>query len=65
MHVHRVREPDFPKDDLDAFIAWVDHMNADMLATVGRPGSAPVCCTFSTTGTPFAAHTSCTRLASR
>ena len=30
--VHRVREPDFPKDDLDAFIAWVDHMNADMLA---------------------------------
>jgi glycogen(starch) synthase len=28
--VHRVREPDFPKDDLDAFIAWVDHMNADM-----------------------------------
>jgi glycogen(starch) synthase len=31
--VHRVREPDFPKDDLDAFIAWVEHMNADMLAT--------------------------------
>jgi glycogen(starch) synthase len=30
--VHRVREPDFPKDDLDAFIAWVEHMNADMLA---------------------------------
>jgi glycogen(starch) synthase len=30
--VHRVREPDFPKDDLDAFIAWVDHMNDDMLA---------------------------------
>jgi glycogen(starch) synthase len=28
--VHRVREPDFPKDDLDAFIAWVDRMNADM-----------------------------------
>src|SRR4051795_5909227 len=28
--VHRVREPDFPKDDLDAFIAWVEHMNADM-----------------------------------
>ena len=25
--VHRVREPDFPKDDLDAFISWVDHMN--------------------------------------
>src|SRR5262249_60117758 len=30
--VHRVREPEFPKDDLDAFIAWVDHMNDDMLA---------------------------------
>jgi len=28
-----VREPDFPKDDLDAFIAWVEHMNADMLQT--------------------------------
>src|SRR5215208_6479029 len=30
--VHRVREPDFPKDDLDAFISWVDHMNNDMRA---------------------------------
>jgi glycogen(starch) synthase len=30
--VHRVREPEFPRDDLDAFIAWVDHMNADMRA---------------------------------
>jgi glycogen(starch) synthase len=30
--VHRVREPDFPKDDLDAFVTWVDHMNEDMLA---------------------------------
>ncbi|HEX6025828.1 MAG TPA: glycosyltransferase family 4 protein [Solirubrobacter sp.] len=30
--VHRVREPDFPRDDLDAFIAWVDHMNDDMHA---------------------------------
>ena len=30
--VHRVREPEFPRDDLDAFIAWVDHMNEDMLA---------------------------------
>jgi glycogen(starch) synthase len=29
--VHRVREPEFPKSDLDAFIAWVDHMNEDML----------------------------------
>jgi glycogen(starch) synthase len=30
--VHRVREPDFPKDDLDAFISWVEHMNEDMRA---------------------------------
>src|SRR3954470_8840043 len=29
--VHRVREPEFPTDDLDAFIAWVEVMNADML----------------------------------
>ena len=32
MIVHRVREPDFPRDDVDAFIAWVDHMNEDMRA---------------------------------
>ena len=31
VRVHRVREPNFPKHDLDAFIAWVDAMNADML----------------------------------
>jgi glycogen(starch) synthase len=31
--VHRVREPEFPKHDLDAFIAWVDHMNEDMRTT--------------------------------
>src|SRR5688572_32487756 len=24
VQVHRVREPDFPRDDLDAFISWVD-----------------------------------------
>jgi glycogen synthase len=30
--VHRVREPDFPRGDVDAFIAWVEHMNADMRA---------------------------------
>ena len=30
--VHRVREPEFPRNDLDAFIAWVDRMNDDMLA---------------------------------
>ena len=36
--VHRVREPDFPKDDLDAFIAWVDHMNEDMLAAGAGAG---------------------------
>ena len=33
--VHRVREPDFPKDDLDAFISWVEHMNDDMRAAGG------------------------------
>jgi glycogen synthase len=33
--VHRVAEPDFPKDDLDAFIAWVEDMNSD-LATAGE-----------------------------
>jgi glycogen(starch) synthase len=32
VHVHRVPEPDFPKDDLDAFISWVDRMNEDMHA---------------------------------
>ena len=30
--VHRVREPSFPRDDLDAFLAWVHQMNLDMLA---------------------------------
>ena len=39
--VHRVREPDFPKDDLDAFIAWVEHMNADMLAHRRSSSTAP------------------------
>ncbi|MDQ4071722.1 MAG: glycosyltransferase family 4 protein [Actinomycetota bacterium] len=29
--VHRVREPDRPRD-LGAFVAWIEHMNADMLA---------------------------------
>ena len=36
--VHRVREPDFPKDDLDAFIAWVERMNDDMRAAGRRAG---------------------------
>ena len=31
VRVHRVREPNFPKHDLDAFISWVDEMNRDML----------------------------------
>jgi glycogen(starch) synthase len=35
--VHRVPEPDFPRDDLDAFIAWVERMNRD-LAGVELPG---------------------------
>jgi glycogen(starch) synthase len=30
--VHRVREPEFPRD-VDAFVRWVDDMNADMCAT--------------------------------
>jgi glycogen(starch) synthase len=33
--VHRVREPAYPKNDLDAFVRWVDAMNADM-RTAGR-----------------------------
>jgi glycogen(starch) synthase len=36
--VHRVPEPDFPRADLDAFIAWVERMNADMAAA--GPGGA-------------------------
>jgi glycogen(starch) synthase len=36
--VHRVREPEFPRDDLDAFIAWVEGMNRDLLAAGARPG---------------------------
>jgi glycogen(starch) synthase len=36
--VHRVREPDFPRDDLDAFIAWVERMNADMEAAGAELG---------------------------
>jgi len=31
VHVHRVREPQFPTD-VDAFLRWVRAMNADMLA---------------------------------
>jgi glycogen synthase len=36
--VHRVREPEFPRDDLDAFIAWVERMNDDMLAAGAELG---------------------------
>jgi glycogen synthase len=36
--VHRVAEPDFPKHDLDAFIAWVEDMNRDLAATGARLG---------------------------
>ena len=35
VHVHRVPEPPTPRRDLDAFLAWIDHMNAAM-AQVGR-----------------------------
>ena len=38
--VHRVREPEFPKDDLDAFVAWVDAMNDDMRAAGAELGDA-------------------------
>ncbi len=31
VEVHRVREPSWPRD-LDRFVAWVEHMNEDMLA---------------------------------
>jgi glycogen synthase len=31
VHVHRVREPAKPRD-LTEFVAWIEHMNADMLA---------------------------------
>jgi glycogen(starch) synthase len=36
--VHRVAEPDFPRDDLDAFIAWVEDMNSDLAAAGERLG---------------------------
>ncbi len=29
--VHRVREPTYPRGDVEAFIGWVEGMNADML----------------------------------
>ena len=38
--VHRVREPEFPKDDLDAFVRWVDAMNDDMHAAGAALGDA-------------------------
>ena len=31
VHVHRVREPSWPSDDLDGFLRWVKTMNDDML----------------------------------
>ena len=36
--VHRVGAPDFPRADLDAFIAWVGRMNADLLEAGGALG---------------------------
>jgi glycogen(starch) synthase len=36
--VHRVTEPDFPKNDLDAFIAWVEDMNRDLAAAGEKLG---------------------------
>jgi glycogen synthase len=34
--VHRVREPTYPKGDVEAFVRWVDDMNADMLERGGE-----------------------------
>lgn len=34
--VHRVREPTYPKGDVEAFIGWVENMNADMLERGGE-----------------------------
>ena len=36
--VHRVAEPDFPRNDLDAFIAWVEDMNRDLAAAGEKLG---------------------------
>src|SRR3712207_2753900 len=36
--VHRVREPEFPRGDVDAFIAWVERMNRDMGAAGAELG---------------------------
>jgi glycogen(starch) synthase len=38
VYVHRVAEPDFPKHDLDAFIAWVEDMNRDLAAAGEKLG---------------------------
>jgi glycogen(starch) synthase len=37
VHVHRVREPSKPRD-LTEFVAWIEHMNADMLAAGAELG---------------------------
>jgi glycogen(starch) synthase len=36
VHVHRVEEPPFPKDDLNRFVGWVDAMNDHMRAAGTR-----------------------------
>jgi glycogen(starch) synthase len=38
--VHRVAEPEWPRDDLQRFVAWVGHMNDDLLAHGARLGEA-------------------------
>ena len=35
--IHRVREPERPRD-LSEFVAWIEHMNSDMLAARRRGG---------------------------
>ena len=34
--VHRVREPTYPRGNVEAFVRWVDHMNDDMLERGGE-----------------------------
>ena len=57
--VHRVREPDYPKDDLDGFIRWVDHMNDDMRARgrgAVRAARTSTSCTRTTGSSPAPAQ---------
>ena len=57
VHVHRVDEPATPRGDLDAFLRWIEHMNADM-DPAGRAlfaDGASTSCTATTGSSPRAA----------